>query len=58
MKKLYFTIILAFLAISAQAQIDRSKMPEPGPAPKIARSTVWFDIHLLLRPGTSQIQEL
>lgn len=35
MKKVYFTILLAFMAIGVQAQIDRSKMPEPGPAPEI-----------------------
>jgi predicted Zn-dependent peptidase len=35
MKKLYSILFFAFLAISVQAQIDRSKMPEPGPAPKI-----------------------
>jgi predicted Zn-dependent peptidase len=35
MKKLLFTLVLALGAFSLQAQIDRSKMPEPGPAPKI-----------------------
>ena len=35
MKKLYSIILFAFLAISTHAQIDRSKMPEPGPAPEI-----------------------
>jgi predicted Zn-dependent peptidase len=35
MKKIYFTVLLAFLAVSTQAQIDRSQMPEPGPAPEI-----------------------
>ena len=35
MKRIVFTIVLAFAAFSLQAQIDRSKMPEPGPAPKI-----------------------
>ncbi len=35
MKRLYFTLLLAFLSVSAFAQIDRSKMPEPGPAPEI-----------------------
>ncbi len=35
MKKLYFTILFAFLAIGTQAQIDRSVMPEPGPSPQI-----------------------
>ncbi|MCP4977286.1 MAG: insulinase family protein [Maribacter sp.] len=35
MKKLYITMILAFVALNIQAQIDRSKMPKPGPAPEI-----------------------
>ncbi len=35
MKKLYITLLLAFLGVGAQAQIDRSKMPKPGPAPEI-----------------------
>ncbi|WP_209401720.1 pitrilysin family protein [Pseudozobellia sp. WGM2] len=35
MKKLYSTLFLMFLALGVQAQIDRSKMPEPGPAPEI-----------------------
>jgi len=35
MKKLYITLLFAFLGMGAQAQIDRSKMPEPGPAPEI-----------------------
>ena len=35
MKKLYTLILVAFVAFGAQAQIDRSKMPEPGPSPEI-----------------------
>ncbi|MBT8286033.1 MAG: insulinase family protein [Flavobacteriaceae bacterium] len=35
MKKLFYTLIFAFITVSVQAQIDRSKMPEPGPAPEI-----------------------
>ncbi|MGB5190894.1 M16 family metallopeptidase [Robiginitalea sp.] len=35
MKKLLFTLVLALGALSLQAQIDRSKMPDAGPAPKI-----------------------
>ncbi|WP_273568318.1 M16 family metallopeptidase [Maribacter halichondriae] len=35
MKKLYISLLLAFTALSAQAQIDRSQMPKPGPAPEI-----------------------
>ncbi len=35
MKKLFTTVLLAFLAVGATAQIDRSKMPESGPAPEI-----------------------
>ncbi|MUP42375.1 M16 family metallopeptidase [Christiangramia aestuarii] len=36
MKKYLFTInAILFLAFSSIAQIDRSKQPEPGPAPKI-----------------------
>ena len=35
MKKFIITLIMAFAAINIQAQIDRSKMPEPGPAPEI-----------------------
>lgn len=37
MKTSIYTLITLFLmSISTQAQIDRSKQPEPGPAPKIA----------------------
>ncbi|MGB6152338.1 MAG: insulinase family protein [Pricia sp.] len=35
MKKVYTTLFLALLTVSTFAQIDRSKMPEPGPAPEI-----------------------
>ncbi|WP_372945561.1 M16 family metallopeptidase [Muriicola sp.] len=35
MKRVYFTLLVAFLAVSVTAQVDRSKMPEPGPAPEI-----------------------
>ncbi|GGD52140.1 M16 family metallopeptidase [Muriicola marianensis] len=35
MKRIYFTLLVAFLAVSVTAQVDRSKMPEPGPAPEI-----------------------
>lgn len=35
MKKLFTTLILAFLAVGSYAQIDRSIMPESGPAPEI-----------------------
>jgi predicted Zn-dependent peptidase len=35
MKKLYFTITIALLAITLNAQVDRSITPQPGPAPEI-----------------------
>ncbi len=35
MKRILFTLVLTLGAFSLQAQIDRTKMPEPGPAPKI-----------------------
>ena len=35
MKRILYTLLFAFLAVSVNAQIDRSKMPEPGPAPEI-----------------------
>ncbi len=35
MKKYIITMVVAFCAITLNAQIDRSKQPEPGPAPKI-----------------------
>ncbi|MEX0287652.1 MAG: M16 family metallopeptidase [Flavobacteriaceae bacterium] len=35
MKKIYTLALMALVAFGAQAQIDRSKMPEPGPSPEI-----------------------
>lgn len=35
MKRLYTTLALGLLVFGASAQVDRSKMPEAGPAPKI-----------------------
>lgn len=35
MKTVYITLILALLSVGTYAQIDRTKMPEPGPAPEI-----------------------
>ncbi len=35
MKKLYISLLLAFTVINVQAQVDRSQMPKPGPAPEI-----------------------
>lgn len=35
MKKLYLVFIALLSVLAVQAQVDRSKMPEPGPAPKI-----------------------
>lgn len=35
MKKLFIYFVLSILSTAAIAQIDRSKMPEPGPAPEI-----------------------
>lgn len=35
MKKTILTFALAIMAITLQAQVDRSQMPEPGPAPEI-----------------------
>ena len=35
MKKLYSTFIFLLVAVSLPAQIDRSKVPVPGPSPKI-----------------------
>ncbi len=35
MKKYLFTLIIVATTVSLEAQIDRSKQPEPGPAPKI-----------------------
>lgn len=34
--KIYIIIALLFISIGVNAQIDRSKQPKPGPAPKIA----------------------
>ena len=33
--KFSYILVLCFLSTSLFAQIDRSKMPEPGPAPEI-----------------------
>ena len=35
MKKAVLTLILGLIALQLQAQVDRSKMPAPGPAPEI-----------------------
>jgi len=35
MKKILITLVLTFLVVNLQAQIDRSKMPKPGPSPEI-----------------------
>ncbi|WP_445381049.1 M16 family metallopeptidase [Robiginitalea sp. IMCC43444] len=35
MKKILFTLVLTFGALSLHAQVDRTKIPEAGPAPKI-----------------------
>ncbi|MEJ1221214.1 M16 family metallopeptidase [Sediminicola sp. 1XM1-17] len=35
MKKIITTLVLAFMALTISAQVDRTKMPEPGPAPEI-----------------------
>jgi zinc protease len=35
MKKLYLLFTAVLSAVAVQAQVDRSKMPEPGPAPEI-----------------------
>ncbi len=35
MKKLYFTLIIGLTVITLNAQVDRSVMPKPGPAPEI-----------------------
>lgn len=35
MKKIYITLVFALFAITSNAQIDRSVMPEAGPAPEI-----------------------
>ena len=35
MKKIYIIVLLSFVSFGAQAQIDRSKIPEPGKSPEI-----------------------
>ncbi|MDH7446077.1 M16 family metallopeptidase [Aquimarina sp. 2201CG14-23] len=35
MKKILITLVLAFMVVNLQAQVDRSKMPKPGPSPEI-----------------------
>tara|TARA_R110001583_G_scaffold6919_7_gene34642 strand:+ start:3433 stop:4869 length:1437 start_codon:yes stop_codon:yes gene_type:complete len=35
MKRLFITLVLGLIAFNVQAQIDRSKIPTPGPAPEI-----------------------
>jgi len=35
MKKIYITLVFAFVAFATNAQIDRSTMPKAGPAPEI-----------------------
>lgn len=35
MKKIVTTLVLAFMALTTSAQVDRTKMPEPGPSPEI-----------------------
>lgn len=35
MKHIYIVLVVALMAFTAQAQIDRSVMPKPGPAPEI-----------------------
>jgi zinc protease len=35
MKKYYITLIFGIIALNLQAQIDRTQMPKPGPAPQI-----------------------
>ncbi|MFT7188864.1 MAG: zinc protease [Sediminicola sp.] len=35
MKKIITTLVLAFMAVTTYAQVDRTKMPEPGPSPEI-----------------------
>ena len=35
MKKIVTTLVLAFMALTTNAQVDRTKMPEPGPSPEI-----------------------
>lgn len=35
MNKIYIIVVLFFISLGTSAQVDRSKAPEPGPAPKI-----------------------
>ena len=35
MRRILYTLVCALAVTTLQAQVDRSKMPEPGPAPKI-----------------------
>ena len=35
MKKIFLLVIAVFTVVSLPAQVDRSKMPEPGPAPEV-----------------------
>lgn len=35
MKKIITTLVLVFMAVTTYAQVDRTKMPEPGPSPEI-----------------------
>ncbi len=35
MKKIYATLVFALLTITINAQVDRTQMPKPGPAPEI-----------------------
>jgi zinc protease len=35
MKKIYLVFLAVLSAVAVKAQVDRSKMPEPGPAPEI-----------------------
>ncbi|ALM08712.1 peptidase M16 [Sediminicola sp. YIK13] len=35
MKKIFTTLVLALMALTTYAQVDRTKMPEPGPSPEI-----------------------
>lgn len=35
MKKKYITLVMTLIALTVNAQVDRTQMPEPGPAPEI-----------------------
>ena len=35
MKKTYILLAILFTVLAAQAQVDRTVMPKPGPAPEI-----------------------